>query len=89
MSKVLDHDTVWFQELAPRDYYNENDLERTVKLYLETIFPDYKVKININDCFGSHSSILGNTGSGKSCTISSMIQTLFKKENYKKIEYIF
>lgn len=43
MSKVLDHDTVWFQELAPRDYYNENDLERTVKLYLETIFPDYKV----------------------------------------------
>ena len=43
MSKVLDHDTVWYQELAPRDYYNENDLERTVKLYLETIFPDYKV----------------------------------------------
>jgi len=47
-----------------------------------TIFPDYKVKININGFFGAHSAILGNTGSGKSCTISSMVQTLFAKEKF-------
>lgn len=50
-----------------------------------TIFPDYKVKLDINGFFGSHSSILGNTGSGKSCTISSMIQTLFTKDNYSAV----
>jgi len=44
------------------------------------IFPDYKIKINIDKFFGSHSAVLGNTGSGKSCTIASMLQTIFNKE---------
>lgn len=75
--------------------YNDNeipiiDTDNSTRLKLleigtSTIFPDYKVKININDFFGAHSSILGNTGSGKSCSISSMIQTLFKKENYSAV----
>lgn len=43
------------------------------------IFEDYDIKIKIDDFFGGHSAILGNTGSGKSCTISSMIQTLYSK----------
>ncbi len=47
-----------------------------------TIFPDYKVKIDINSFFGAHSAILGNTGSGKSCTISSMMQSLLQKEGF-------
>jgi len=45
------------------------------------IFPDYEVKIDIDNFFGSHSAVLGNTGSGKSCTIASMLQTLYKLEN--------
>ena len=49
------------------------------------IFQDYDIKIKINNFFGGHSAILGNTGSGKSCTISSMIQTLFKKEGFSAI----
>ena len=47
-----------------------------------TIFPDYGIKVDINGFFGAHSAVLGNTGSGKSCTISSMMQTLFKKDQY-------
>jgi hypothetical protein len=47
-----------------------------------TIFPDYEVKLDIDKFFGSHSAILGNTGSGKSCTIASMIQTLYKLDEY-------
>jgi DNA helicase HerA-like ATPase len=46
-----------------------------------TIFPDYDVKLDIDRFFGSHSAILGNTGSGKSCTIASMLQTLYKLED--------
>jgi Predicted ATPase len=47
-----------------------------------SIFPDYEVKIDIDKFFGSHSAVLGNTGSGKSCTIASMLQTLYKYTDY-------
>lgn len=49
------------------------------------IFQDYDIKIKIDNFFGGHSAVLGNTGSGKSCTISSMMQTLFKKENFSAV----
>lgn len=54
-----------------------------------TIFPDYEVKLDIDKFFGSHSAILGNTGSGKSCTIASMIQTLYKLEDNSAIGSTF
>lgn len=40
-------------------------------------FPDYQIKINPDKFFGKHAAILGNTGSGKSCTVTSVIQSLF------------
>lgn len=41
------------------------------------VFPDYKVKINPDKMFGKHLAILGNTGSGKSCTLTSLLHSLF------------
>ncbi len=41
-------------------------------------FPDYQVKINPDRMFGKHAAILGNTGSGKSCTLTSILQSLFR-----------
>lgn len=64
---------------------NENNRMKLLEIGTSTIFPDYKVKVDINGFFGAHSSILGNTGSGKSCTIASLIQSLFKKENYSAV----
>ena len=43
-------------------------------------FSDYKIKINPDKLFGKHAAILGNTGSGKSCTFASIIQSLFEFE---------
>lgn len=40
-------------------------------------FPDYQVKINLDRMFGKHTAILGNTGSGKSCTLTSILQSMF------------
>lgn len=54
----------------------------TLSIGKSTIFPDYDVKIDIDKFFGNHAAILGNTGSGKSCTISSMIQGLCKFNSY-------
>lgn len=42
MSKIIDDNEVWFQEVSPRSYYNEGDLERTIIQNLETIFPEFK-----------------------------------------------
>ena len=54
---------------------------RTKALSIGTsvIFDGYEVKVRIDDFFGGHTAILGNTGSGKSCTISAILQSLFEK----------
>jgi uncharacterized protein len=51
-------------------------------------FSDYKIKINPDKFFGKHAAILGNTGSGKSCTVASIIQSLFAFEykDQKKLQ---
>ena len=41
-------------------------------------FPDFQVKINPDRLFGKHAAILGNTGSGKSCTLTALLQSLFQ-----------
>ncbi len=41
------------------------------------VYEGYHINVNINEFFNSHFSILGNTGSGKSCTVASILQKLF------------
>ncbi len=40
-------------------------------------FFDFDIKINPDKFFAKHGAVLGNTGSGKSCTITSILQSLF------------
>ncbi len=75
--------------VAHEDKYKNKTRLSALDIGESAIFPDYKVKINIDRFFGSHSAVLGNTGSGKSCTIASMLQTLFKKENFSAIGSTF
>ncbi len=46
------------------------------------MFPEYQVKVKINDFFGFHFAVFGNTGSGKSNTIARIIQSIFSKKDY-------
>lgn len=41
-------------------------------------FQDYKIKICPDQFFVKHAAILGNTGSGKSCTLTSILRNLFR-----------
>ena len=59
-------ETIDFEE----DYY--------LPIGFSPAFSDYQVKINPDKFFGKHAAILGNTGSGKSCTVSTILQGLFK-----------
>jgi hypothetical protein len=44
------------------------------------IFQGYEVKVRIDEYFGGHVAVLGNTGSGKSCTVATVLQSLFEKK---------
>lgn len=43
---------------------------------------NYEIKLNINNLFNIHTAILGNSGSGKSNTISHILQSIYRKEGY-------
>lgn len=56
------------------------------------IYDKYPVNIKYNDFFSSHFAIFGNTGSGKSCSVSRMIQNIFYRQNpvaYKSNIFLF
>ena len=42
------------------------------------VYEGYKINVGINDFFNTHFSILGNSGSGKSSCVASILQKLFR-----------
>ncbi|WP_366655328.1 ATP-binding protein [Fodinicurvata sp. EGI_FJ10296] len=52
---------------------------RALTIGTSVVFDGYDVKVRIDDFFGGHSAVLGNTGSGKSCTVASILQSIFEK----------
>lgn len=52
---------------------------RTLAIGTSSVFQDYDVKVKIDAFFGGHVAILGNTGSGKSCTVAAIVQSLFER----------
>lgn len=62
------------QDVSKIDY--EKDFY--LPIGISPAFLNYKVKICPDQFFVKHAAILGNTGSGKSCTFTSIIRNLFK-----------
>lgn len=52
---------------------------RVLPIGKSVVFEDYDIKVRLNEFFGGHVAVLGNTGSGKSCTVASVLQSLFSK----------
>ncbi|GGG44886.1 hypothetical protein GCM10011414_13070 [Croceivirga lutea] len=77
----------------PSEHKEKCDCEKrrykTLSIGTSTIFPDYEVKIDIDKFFAGHSAVLGNTGSGKSCTISSILQSIYKLSNHSAVGSTF
>lgn len=80
-----DLDKIFDTTLAPildytSDYY--------LPIGTSPAFSDYKIRINPDKFFGKHAAILGNTGSGKSCTVASILQSLFsfKYKNDERLQ---
>ncbi|MCA4809809.1 DUF87 domain-containing protein [Empedobacter stercoris] len=64
------------------DNINKDKLEYEKDFYLPVgtspAFSNYQVKISPDQFFVKHAAILGNTGSGKSCTLTSILRNIFK-----------
>ena len=52
------------------------------------IFSDYDIKINPDAFFGKHAAIIGSTGSGKSCTIATILQSILEQQNVKQTNIV-
>lgn len=63
------------------DTATKDGIDYTKDFYLpigtSPAFSDYHIRINPDKFFGKHAAVLGNTGSGKSCTVASILQSLF------------
>lgn len=84
MLEVTDDETIVDQE-------NGKTRAELLKLGTSVIFPDYSVKVNIDKFFGFHFAVFGNTGAGKSNTIATIIQEIFRKKDYaaKGAKFVF
>ena len=84
MLEVTDDETVVDQD-------NGTTRSKLLKLGTSVIFPDYSVKVNIDKFFGFHFAVFGNTGAGKSNTIATIIQEIFRKKDYaaKGAKFVF
>ena len=79
---------VWYVTKKDLDHIFDNKCETIINYekdyYLpigtSPAFQGYKVKICPDQFFVKHAAILGNTGSGKSCTLTSILRSLFRFE---------
>jgi len=54
---------------------------KALSIGTSVVFKGYDVKAKVDEFFGGHLAVLGNTGSGKSCTVASILQSLFEKRD--------
>ncbi len=66
--------------------------DNSFKIGTSYIYNDYKIGLDINKFFSNHFAILGNTGSGKSYTVASILEKIFNESNnspFKSNFFIF
>ncbi len=66
--------------LETKDDLNSNPkIHNDIKIGTSKSLINYSVKININKLFNIHTAVIGNSGSGKSNTISHIVQGILRK----------
>ncbi len=74
-------EVVDWQETVPPDGDGKHTRFKALSIGTSVVFKGYDVKAKVDEFFGGHLAILGNTGSGKSCTVASILQSLFEKRD--------
>ena len=56
--------------------------ENSLYIGKSPIYENRSIYANINDLFSNHLAIFGNSGSGKSCSVSRIVQNIFLNQNF-------
>ncbi|WP_076752701.1 ATP-binding protein [Elizabethkingia anophelis] len=76
---TLDSEVLTVEENELEAIYNSTikPNEPSLELGTDIYFNDIKIFADPNILFGKHLAIFGNTGSGKSCTVTSILQSIY------------
>lgn len=80
---VLDSDVYTIEEGELEAIYKSSIKpdKATLELGNDIFFEQIKINADPNVLFGKHCAVFGNTGSGKSCTITSILQGVYNDKN--------
>lgn len=67
-------------EPVVEDLIDNDTYVKALSIGKSSVFDNYDVKVNLNNFFGYHFALFGNTGAGKSNTLARIIQTIFEKK---------
>ncbi|MFA5349909.1 MAG: DUF87 domain-containing protein [Candidatus Omnitrophota bacterium] len=67
---------------------NPEDPGYCIPIGRSVVFPDYNINIDPDALFGKHAAIIGSTGSGKSCSIATIIQSVIKCTDIKHTRFV-
>lgn len=69
----------------------KQEIDSAENLYLgkSLIYEGFNVTADITNFFSNHFAIIGNTGSGKSCTVARLFQNIFYRKNFIPINSHF
>jgi len=59
-----------------------SNTENSIYIGKSPVYLDRNIYSDINDLFSNHLAIMGNSGSGKSCSVSRIIQNVFLNKNF-------
>ena len=59
-----------------------------IRLGESAVFEGYPIQIDPDAFFGKHAAVLGSTGSGKSCTIASLIQSILGRKEIRRTRFV-
>lgn len=79
---TLNSDVYTIEEKHLEAIYNSTIKDNTPTLNIgsDIYFPQVKINCDPNILFGKHCAVFGNTGSGKSCTVTSILQGVYSKK---------
>ena len=85
--------SVWFIEKEELDILFDKspsgrDSKYRIPIGTSIAFPEYQVRIDPDAFFGKHAAVIGSTGSGKSCTIASILQSIFEMKDVKNAHFV-
>src|SRR5574344_599518 len=67
---------------AELDIIMGNNTASSLYIGKSPIYENRSIYADINDLFSNHLAIFGNSGSGKSCSVSRIVQNLFLNQNF-------